>query len=61
MLVLAIFCWGVVTGMKMVPRAPKWRQANATPCAWLPALAQTKCAPSVPPDRRIALNAPRSL
>jgi FkbM family methyltransferase len=40
--VLAIFCCGVVTGMKITPCTPKWRQAKATPWAWLPALAQTK-------------------
>ena len=55
---------GVVTGMKIVPLAPKCRQAKATPWAWLPALAQTKWAlPAAPGVTRLrmALNAPRSL
>ena len=30
---------GVVCGITMSARSPRWRAANATPCAWLPALA----------------------
>ena len=30
---------GVVCGMTMTARMPRWRAENATPCAWLPALA----------------------
>ena len=34
---------GVVTGMKIAPCHPEMPADKATPCAWLPALAQTKC------------------
>ena len=40
-LTCSIFCLGVVTGMKMEPTILSLLQENATPCAWLPALAQT--------------------
>ena len=53
------FCSGVVTGMNTSPRTPIWRQAKATPCAWLPALAQIT-APR-PGRFRIAFQAPRIL
>jgi hypothetical protein len=53
---------GVVTGMTMVACVPSFCAASATPCAWLPALAQiTPRASSAGLRCAILLYAPRSL
>ena len=58
----SIFGSGARSGITTVAEAPSRPLANATPCAWLPALAATTpCARSASDSRAILVYAPRTL